>query len=99
MFRLEESVRRERTTIHIDGRLVAECARLLEQRCREAMAAGRRVQVVLGRLTGADETGCRLLAHLATLGVKLRALDLYAKELLRSIRRQAMARSRPPRGG
>lgn len=98
MFRLEEFRRRRGVTIHIVGGLVGECARLLEQRCREALTAGRRVQVVLGRLTGADEAGCQLLGRLAGWGVKLRALDLYAKELLRGIRLQAMARSRrrPP---
>ncbi|MCS7314271.1 MAG: hypothetical protein RMI94_04130 [Bryobacterales bacterium] len=87
MFRLDESERRQSTTIHINGGLVADCARLLEQRCREAMAAGRKVHVVLGRLTAADETGRQLLARLARWGVKLRALDLYAQALLDSIRR------------
>lgn len=99
MFRLNEFRGRRHTTIQINGGLAGECARLLEQRCREAMASGHKVQLVLGRLTWADEGGRQLLARLAGWGVKLRALDLYARELLRTIRGPRVLRSRQARPG
>ncbi|MGB9604637.1 MAG: hypothetical protein ACP5U2_18040 [Bryobacteraceae bacterium] len=97
MLRISESRNGEQTTVQINGGLVGEYARLTEQCCARTLAAGRRVRVLLRHLTAIDEAGRQLLAALVRRGVKLQALDLYSKELLRVIRRSAGGRSRQPR--
>lgn len=97
MLRLSESVGRSRTTIYVNGGLVGEYARLLEDNCLRALAAGRRVRVLLGHVTAIDEVGRQLLVRLMARGVRLAAMDLYCRELLKAIRRLACGRSGAPR--
>ncbi len=89
MFRLSESGGAERTVIRISGGLVGEYARLAEETCAKAIAAGKRVQVLLQQLTGVDEMGRQMLIELIRRGVALRGLDLYSKQLLKIIRRSS----------
>ena len=91
---LSQSEGRSHVTIQLNGGLVGEYARLAEQCCLEALAAGKRVQVLLRQVTAVDEAGRQLLSSLMGRGVRLRAVDLYCKELLKAIRRSL--KPRPP---
>ena len=87
MFRLSQSQNPLRTTIRIYGALVGEYARLAEQCCLQALAAGKRVHILLKQVTAVDESGRQLLLDWVRRGIRLRAFDLYCKELLKVIRR------------
>jgi ABC-type transporter Mla MlaB component len=96
VFRLSQSQGPLRTTIRIYGSLAGEYARLAEQCCRQALAAGKRVQVLLEEVTAIDESGRQLLLQWLRHGVRLRAFDLYCKELLKVIRRSIRQPRRKP---
>jgi hypothetical protein len=87
VLRLSQSEGRSQIRIQLSGGLVGEYARLAERCCLEALAAGKRVQVLLRQVTAVDEAGRQLLSTLMRRGVRLRAVDLYCKELLKALRR------------
>ena len=69
----------------LDGQLSADCVGLVETFCEEAMADGKRIDLILRDVPVVDEAGRALLRRLAAKGVRLLANGVYTSYLVSCI--------------
>jgi len=86
MFRINRIDGRSRTVVSIDGRLVGDYLHVAETCCRQAMSAGRPVDIVLNDVTEVDEPGRALLVRLAKAGCRLHGRGLYTSYMVRALK-------------
>jgi len=69
----------------IEGKLAGDNVGVIESACVEALSTKAAVTVFLKDVTGMDEAGRNLLMRMARTKVRLRALGLYSRFLVRRI--------------
>jgi predicted RNA polymerase sigma factor len=86
VFRLDKKVAGEEMNVAIDGQLSADSIDLVETCCDEALADGKRIDLVLRDVRSVDESGQALLRRLAAKGVHLIGNGVYTSYLVRSLK-------------
>jgi hypothetical protein len=90
MFRVSETKGRSRTVVNIDGQLVGDYVRVVEDCCFRALENARRVDVFLRDVSEVDQAARDLLRRLVRRGVRLRASGVYLSNLVKAIQRSAV---------
>ena len=86
MFRLDKKIAGAGVNVTIDGQLSVDCINLVETCCDEALADGKRIDLVLRDVRDVDESGQALLRRLAAKGVHLIGNGVYTSYLVRSLK-------------
>lgn len=71
--------------INVDGQLLGDYVRLVEDCCSKALSSGRPVCVFLRDVSAIDDAGRSLLRRLAGLGVRLHASGVYMSHLVKTL--------------
>jgi len=85
MFRVSKSDERLRTIITVDGQISGDYVEVVETCCRQAMTAGKPVELFLRDVTSIDPAGRALLRRLADSGIRLLANGIYNSYLVRAV--------------
>ena len=85
MFRITQTDYPKRTMLVVEGELSGDDLGIIEKACLEALSKHNRVVVLLKEITRIDERGKVFLKRLATTGVRMRALGIYSRFLLRRL--------------
>lgn len=96
MFRITRSEDTAGTVLTLDGDLSRDSVETVEQCCRQALAAGGPVELVLNEVSNIDLEGRALLSKLASLGVHLRGDGVFTSYLLREMHLAEPTRPQPP---
>jgi ABC-type transporter Mla MlaB component len=95
MFRVSETKGRSRTVVNIDGQLVGDYVRVVEDCCSRALERAKHVDVLLRDVSAVDQAGRDLLCRLVRQGVRLRASGVYLSHLVKVIERCAANLNQP----
>jgi len=85
MIRVTKTQEPARTTVTVDGQLLADSIDVVEHCCSQAELDGKPVWVFLRDVTIVDHHGRQLLARLAAKGVRLVASGVYTSYLVQAI--------------
>ena len=97
MFRITKAEEPSRTTLTIDGQLLADSIAAVETCCNQAGSNGRPVQLYLRDVTSVDQAGQKLLSQLAASGIQLLASGVYTSYLVQALTGAEKApRNSPP---
>jgi len=86
VFRLDKTAGRAGINVTIDGQLSADCVAVIETCCDEALADGKRIELVLRDVRNVDEAGLALLRRLEAKGVHLIGTGVYTSYLVESLK-------------
>lgn len=92
MIRIMTATKCNRTTITVDGHVIAEYVETIDTVVRQAIGRGGLVHLFLRDVSAIDGSGRALLSRLAAKGVKLSAKGVYCSYVVAEIARSA---SRP----
>jgi len=85
MFRITRSENTAHAVLTLDGDLSRDCVETVVECCRQALAAGRPVELVLNEVSNIDLDGRGVLRKLAAMGVHLRGAGVFTSYLLREM--------------
>jgi hypothetical protein len=86
VFRLEKASRHSGTYLTIEGELKSESVGSAESACREALADGKAVTIVVRHVTEIDADGYAFLKRLVKTRARVRAVGIYSRYVLRILK-------------
>lgn len=86
MFRLERSNRRNSICLTLEGELKSESVEAAESACFEALESSPRVKVLVKNVTEIDREGYAFLKRLVMTKAQVRAIGIYSRYVLRTIK-------------
>ena len=92
MFRLSTTDEDGATVFTMDGQLLGEYTKFIEESCDSAAKTGKRVHLHLRDVSAIDEGGRSLLGRLANKGVEIRASGIYTSYVVQALNREASER-------
>ena len=85
MMRINRTDHPKHILLVIEGKLAGDNVEVIEAACEEALSTKVAVTVFLKNVTGMDEAGQKLLTRLAGTRIRLRALGIYSRFLVRRV--------------